>query len=202
MNKNLFDALRSVFFDLNDNDLIENISSILAYVLENNKITTRIILNLSDKNYEDVLFILFEKRLLIPENSYRGLEWQECRFSLDMDQTYRMPIIIKNLVKFSMKSGIWNLEEAILHTFIKIGDKNYKKMPILVHKLYEKSKNYRIKGKRIREICMDLGLEERTSALISELKGVGIMSPELSRSLFSSLKEKTPIYELNPSLYQ
>ena len=201
MNKNLFDALRSVFFDQNNNDLIENISCILAYVLENNKITARIILNLSDENYEDILFILFEKKLIIPESSYRGLEWQECRFSLDMNQTYKMPIIIKNLVKLAMKSGIWNLEHAILHTFIKIGDKDHEKMPTLIHKLYEKSKNYRIKGKMIREICKDLGLEERTGALISELKGVGIMSPELSRSLFLSLKEKTPIYELNPSLF-
>jgi len=201
MNNNLVYALKSVLFNHYNDDLVDYISQILVYTLENEGITTRKIQNISGDEYEDLLLILFEKRLIIPASSYRGLEWQDRAFSLDINEKYKMPKIIKNLVKIANKSGTWNLKESIIDTFKKIGEKDYDKMPTLVNKLYENSENYRINGNKIRKICKDLNLEDRAGALISELKGIGIISPQLSVSLFSSLKERTPIYELNPSLF-
>lgn len=199
--KNLQRALKSVFhIDIKKNS-IKDLSKILIYALRNDKIKVKKIQEISDKNYEDLLFFIFEKKLLIPTSSYRGLEWQESEFLPKENQEYKMPIIIKNLTKLAMDLGIWNSEESIVNSFNQLDDKDYKKMPMLVNKIYDESDNNKINGHKIKQICKKLELEERAGTIISELKATGIMSPLLSKSLFTSLKNKSPLYELNPSLF-
>ncbi|MEJ2249305.1 MAG: hypothetical protein P8Y70_10470 [Candidatus Lokiarchaeota archaeon] len=200
MSKDLQKSLKCIFSDLIDIEIINGLAEILEFTLKNRQITIRQFKKLLGRNYEDVLFLVIEKKLLIPESSYRGLEWQDSKFLLKNNEKYRLPMIIKYLVQLAKNSGMWNIEKAIRKTFKNIQDKDYKKMPQLVYKLYKKSENYQIDGNKIKRACKDLGLEKRAGAIVSELKGTGIMSPRLGVGLFASLKNKSPIYELNPSL--
>ncbi|TXT64342.1 MAG: hypothetical protein BAJALOKI3v1_220006 [Promethearchaeota archaeon] len=201
MNRNLFEAMKSHFSENLEINLIETITEILESALITHGITLKQISKITEKDVEDLLFILFDFKILIPNNAYRGLEWQDTEFVLGPNQAFNIPTIIKSLVQLAIDSGIWNPEEAIRITFEKFGEKEYKKMPYLVKALYNQAKNYRISGGQITEICNELSLEARAGIIISELKGIGIMSPQLSRSLFTSLKKKSPLYELNPSLF-
>ncbi|MBD3213401.1 MAG: hypothetical protein GF311_12405 [Candidatus Lokiarchaeota archaeon] len=201
MNRKLFEAIKSLFHENLETNFIETIAEILELTLIKNGITLKQIKNVSEKNVEDLLFILFDFKILIPNNTCRGLEWQDTEFALNPNQSFNMPSIIKTIVQLAIDSSLWNPEEAIRITFDKIGEKEYKKIPYLVKKLYNEAKNYGITGQQITRICKELRLEERAGAIISELKGTGIMSPLLSRSLFTSLKNKSPRYELNPSLF-
>jgi len=201
MNKNLYNALKSIFNEQFDRKIIEVIAKILEICLTEKEIRQKQINAITKKNPEDILFLTFEKKLLIPKSSYRGLEWDDSKFLLSETEKYKMPKIIKSLVKYAMNSGVWNSEEAIKTIFKNIKEDDYDKMPRLVRRLYNESENYRTNGYKIKEICKDFSLKERTGAIISELKGTGIISPQLNFSLFSSLKNRSPSYELNPSLY-
>jgi len=73
------------------------------------------------------------------------------------------------------------------------------KMPKLVQKLGEESKDYKVNAIQIKKICRELDLGDRVDFLIAELKGSGVMTPKLS-SLAEVMRETSSIYELNPSL--
>ncbi|HIH96209.1 MAG TPA: hypothetical protein HA348_01745 [Thermoplasmata archaeon] len=73
-------------------------------------------------------------------------------------------------------------------------------MPKLVQKLGEESKDCKVNAIQIKKICRELDLEDKVDSLIAELKGSGVMSPKLG-SLIEVMKEGSPVYELNPSLF-
>ena len=51
-----------------------------------------------------------------------------------------------------------------------------------------------------RKYVRELDLEDKVDSLIAELKGTGVMSPKLG-SLIEVIRQGSPIYELNPSLF-
>lgn len=193
-------ALERLFDEL-DQDILEKIVNLLNYYLQNDSISYKIIEKLSKDNPTDTLLFLWENKLLIPQHSTHGtLEWGDALLDPSLDETFRIPQISKQLLQEVQKTGIWNIEEAIRKKFKQIGDPNYQKMPRLIKRLYSVSQNQTINGSQIRQICENMNIANRIDSIISELKGIGIMSPTISNSLLSSVKSKSPLYKLNSFL--
>ncbi|TFF99864.1 MAG: hypothetical protein EU541_03805 [Promethearchaeota archaeon] len=199
---NLENALENLYEDLNG-VFLENIIKTLIYYLKNNSISFRNIEKIVSEDVIDLLLFLNEKKILIPQKSSHGtLEWGDISLNPNPFETYRMPQITKLLMQKVQETKVWNLKKVITDKFKQIGDPNYQKMPSLIKQMYRISQNHLINGTQIREICCEQGVEERIDSIISELKGIGIMSPTITRSLFSSVRSKSPQYELNPLLFK
>ena len=57
-------------------------------------------------------------------------------------------------------------------------------------------------AREIREVALQTGFgEDEVGRLIAELKATGVMSPRLG-SLPEALKDRAPVYELNPLLFE
>jgi hypothetical protein len=149
---------------------------------------------------EDVLFLGFELRLLLPTRSARGtLEWGDAVLLPKPGEMYKMPNVAKCLVEEAIRTGRWDPGNAVAKVFMIMGESEWDKMPKLVQKLGEQSNNCKINAIQIKRICRELDLEDKVALLIAELKGSGVMSPRLG-SLTEVIREGSPIYELNPSL--
>jgi len=81
-----------------------------------------------------------------------------------------------------------------------MGEPGWEKMPKLVQKLREESKDYKINAIQIKKICRELDLGDRVDIVISELKGSEVMSLNLG-SLVEVIRQGSPTYGLNPSLF-
>ena len=150
---------------------------------------------------EDVLLLGFELRLLLPTKSIRGtLEWGDALLLLKAGEMYKMPNVVKCLAEEAIRTGQWNPDNAVAKIFTIMGESEWEKVPKLVGRLGEESKDYKINAVQIKKICAEVGLGNRVNSLIAELKGSGVMSPKLA-SLAEAIREGSPIYELNPSLF-
>jgi len=150
---------------------------------------------------EDVLLLGFQWRLLIPIRTTRDtLEWGDAVLLPKPGEVYKMPNVVKYLVEEAIQTGRWEPESTIAEIFKAMGELEWQKMPKLTQKLEEESKDYKINAFQIKEICQELDLGDRINPLIAGLKGSGVMSPKVS-SLAEVIRERSPIYELNPSLF-
>jgi len=150
---------------------------------------------------EDVLLLCFQFRLLLPTKSIRGtLEWGDALLLRKAGETYKMPNVVKCLAEEAVRTSKWNPGNAVAKVFAIMGDSEWERMPKLVEKLGKESKDYKINAVQIKKICAEVDLENRVDPLIAELKGSGVMSPRLA-SLAEAIREGSPIYELNPSLF-
>ena len=151
---------------------------------------------------EDVLFLGFGWRLLLPARSARGtLEWEDAVLLPKPGEMYKVPPnVVECLVEEAIQAGRWNVENAIAEIFKLMGEPEWEKMPELVQKLGKESKDCKINAIQIKKICRELVLEDRVDPLIAELKGSGVMSPKVS-SLTEVIRESSPIYELNLSVF-
>ena len=149
----------------------------------------------------DLLLLSFQWKLLLPMRSSRGtLEWGDAMLLLQPGETYKMPSVIRCLVEEARQTGHWEADKAIVAALRALGEPELEKMPELVQRLKEESRNYVINAVQIEKICRELGLENRVNPIIAELKGSGVLSPKVS-SLTEVIREGSPLYELNPSLF-
>jgi hypothetical protein len=111
-----------------------------------------------------------------------------------------MPNVVSCLVEEAIQTGRWDPDKAVAKIFKVMGESEWEKMSKLVGKLREESKDCRINAIQIKKICRELDLEDKVDPLIAELKGSEVMSPKLD-SLAKAIKEGSPVYELNPSLF-
>ncbi len=202
---NLKKALEAYFFKESrlNKELINSLSKILYHCSKKKKITFEEIKVLNEGDITDLIFFINEKKLLIPRKTFSGtMEWDDTFFLNNSNEIYEIPNIIKQMIREAINSGLWNPEKVIIKLFKKIGEKDYEKMPTLIKTLYQYSKNYQIYGSQIKSKCDDMLLGDKVNSIISELKGTGIMSPKLSSSFFHSIQQKSPIYELNPSIFK
>jgi hypothetical protein len=186
---------------LGHDETVHPLAKVLSHAHKVSRISYNEIEKIINDNPEDVVLTGYEWRLLIPIKSAREtLDWESKILLLNPDEMYKMPNVIKYLVKNAEKTGEWNPDYAVAEVFKKMGEPNWEKMSTLVKKLEENAENGKVNAIQIRGICEKLSLKERTGSLIAELKGSGIISPKLS-SFAEVFKAKAPIYELNPSLF-
>jgi hypothetical protein len=103
------------------------------------------------------------------------------------------------LVKNAAETGSWRPGLALSELFKEMGDPHWDLIPKLVENLWEQSKDSRATAIQIKEVCTGLGLGDRVDALIVELKGSGVISPQPSSPAEVS-RAGAVIFELNPSL--
>ena len=73
-------------------------------------------------------------------------------------------------------------------------------IPGLVEMLGEYAEGRHVTAIQIKQASKALDLEDRVDSLIADLKACGILSPALGY-LPEAAKKRTPVYELNPSLF-
>ncbi len=200
VDNNLKEMLSRLFDDI-DGDLLNDVGRILELYLQNNSISYKNIKHIVEDDVMDAMLFLSEKKLLIPQQSSHGtLEWSDSFLNTSPEEKYNMPQITRELLNHARVCGVFNIEEIVRKKFKNIEDPNYKEMPDLLRRLLQMEKHLLVNGRQIRSICEDKGIEARIDSIVSELKGMGIMSPVITRGLFSAVKSKTPQYELNPIL--
>ncbi|MFO8020056.1 MAG: hypothetical protein R6U96_15630 [Promethearchaeia archaeon] len=197
---NLEKALKNYFDELST-EVIQNLGKVLRYMSKERKISYHIIKDIVSNEPEDFLLQLFELKLLIPPKSFQSsLEWNNQIYNPQPSNEYKLPKIIEILVETAITSGDWNPNNAIRVIFRKKGDPDWKKIPFLIEEMKKYIKYQQINGNQIRKSCTRVGLKNRANSLIAELKGAYVISPKLSASFFKTIKQGSPIYEVNPSV--
>ncbi len=172
----------------------EILSDILYIAMKEDEISFEQIKRYAGKDAEDILVEAFEMRLLIPVGERKTFSWEDSFLRMKEDEKYRIPNIVKYILQEAEKSGKMEIRKAVERFFKEMGEKEWKKIADLVEII---SKSKYITGADIKMICEKIGIGERTSSIILELKGAGIISPCLRNV---SRIEVSPIYEINPFL--
>ena len=196
MNK-LEKALRKL---LKHRELIRCLAPVLAHAAKKGSISYPEVDNIVDDNAEEVLLLGDEWRLLLPVRTRKSGAWEDRLLLCEPGESYEVPNIVRCLVEEASTTGCWDPEHAIMELFKEMGEPAWEKMPKLIERLGEQAEDYRIAAVQIKKTCSELGLEDRVDTLIAALKGSGVISPKLG-SLTEVIREGSPLYELNPSLF-
>jgi len=176
------------------------LASVLSHAAKKGSISYREIERIVNDNVEDVLLLGDEWRLLLPVRTRKSAAWEDRLLLCEPGESYEVPNIVRCLVEEASTTGCWDPEHAITKLFKEMGEPAWERMPKLIGRLGEQGEDYRIAAVQIKKTCSELGLGDRVDTLIAELKGSGVMSPKLG-SLAEVIREGSPLYELNPSLF-
>ena len=185
---------------LKNDDLTSRLASVLDHASKRGGISYREIDKIVNDNAEDVLLLGNEWRLLLPVRTVKSAAWEDRLLLCEPGESYEVPNIVRCLVEEASTTGCWDPEHAIMELFKEMGEPAWEKMPKLIERLGEQAEDYRIAAVQIKKTCSELGLEDRVDTLIAALKGSGVISPKLG-SLTEVIREGSPLYELNPSLF-
>jgi hypothetical protein len=176
-----------------------NLCQVLAYAVGKGIVSYEEIKEIVNDDPEEVVFLAFEWRLLLPISTTKSSSWEDRLLLLKYGEIYEIPNIIQYLLEDSLDTRKWQPEKGILRFFEELKDPDYKQIPVLVSGVTQEAVNNRITADKIKMICLRLGLGNRVDSLIAGLKAAGIISPRL-RSVPEVNREGSPIYELNPSV--
>lgn len=177
--------------------ITSKLSQILAYASLNVTVSYQEIRKIIKDDPEDVLLLADKWRLLLPVRTAKSAGWEDRMLVLKDGEIYEVPNLIRYLVKNALDTGKWDPEKSIIELFKKFGEPDWGKITGVVKSIAEKAIDYRITGNQIKEICIQLGLNNKADGLIAELKAAGIISPKLG-SIADVVGARSPIYELNP----
>jgi hypothetical protein len=183
-----------------DTELTGSLAKILAYISRKGRVTYHDVVKMVGDNAEEALLLGNQWKLILPMRTCRTASWEDRLLWFGPAELYEVPNIVKYLVKHASERGLWDPGVALSELFKEMGDPDWNIIPRLVERLWEQSSNSRITAIRIKEVCAELGLEDRVDALIVELKGSGVISPKL-RSPAEVSRAGAVIFEINPSLF-
>ncbi|MCS7143612.1 MAG: hypothetical protein NZ879_01170 [Archaeoglobaceae archaeon] len=124
-------------------------------------------------------------RLAVPRRSSNdSLAWKMRQFGSEMEIPY--------VVRFYFRKGK-DPEKAIFEYFKEIGEKAPEEFIEIFREILERAKDLIVCGEEIVDIAMKYKREP--GALISELKGSGLISPTVGCGSLG--KAKAPLYEIN-----
>jgi hypothetical protein len=185
---------------LKHRELTSCLAPILAQASKKGTISYTEVEKIAGDDAEDVLLLGDEWRLLLPVRTRKSAAWEDRLLICEPGESYEVPNMVRCLVEEASSTGCWNPEHAITKLFKEMGEPAWERMPKLIWRLEERGEDYRIATVQIKKTCRELGLGNRVDTLIAELKASGVMSPKLS-SLAEVARERSPLYELNPSLF-
>ncbi|MEM2726777.1 MAG: hypothetical protein QXV61_00775 [Archaeoglobaceae archaeon] len=142
------------------------------------------IIPVEELDEETALKLDFLKLAVPVKGSENSLAWIMRQFGSEME----IPYIIRFYFKFGK-----NWKKAILEYFRAIGEKDPEEFVDIFREVVETSKNLIVCGEDIVDIAIKRGREP--GAIISELKGSGLISPTVGCGSFR--KAKAPLYEIN-----
>lgn len=167
----------------NGNGLGKNIlSEELLSLVE--KYSSKGIIPLEELNEEITIKLEFLKLAIPVKGSEKSLAWVAREFGSEMEIPYA--------VRFYFIHGR-NWRKAIAEYFRAIGEKNPEEFVEIFQEIVNRAKNLIVCGEDIVDIAMKHKREP--GALISELKGSGLISPTVGCGSFGNAK--APLYEIN-----
>ena len=149
---------------------------------------------------EDTLLLAWKWRLLIPVRTLKSHEWDDRVLLAEPGEIYEMPNVVRFLAEDALTSGRWVPDPGIARLFRIMREPHWERMPMVVRRMRQRSMGGKINGEQIVEICTELGVGDHIDAMIGGLKGSGVMSPCMA-SRARMAQERSPIYEMNPSLF-
>jgi len=173
---------------------------VLAHASRKGSISYPEVYNIVGNTAEDVLLLGDEWRLLLPVRTLKSAAWEDRLLLCEPGELYEVPNIVRFLVEEASTTGCWDPDHAISKLFKEMGEPAWERMPKLIERLGAQAEDDRITAVQIKNTCSELGLGGRVDTLIAALKGSGVMSPKLG-SLAEVIREGSPLYELNPSLF-
>jgi hypothetical protein len=185
---------------LKHSDPASCLATVLAQASRKGTISYTEVEKIAGDDAEDVLLLGDTWRLLLPVRTFKTAAWEDRLLLCKPGESYEVPNIVRCLVEDARTTGSWDPEHAITKLFKEMGEPAWEKMSKLIGRLGEQGEHFRIAAVQIKKTCRELGLGNRVDTLIAELKGSGVMSPKLG-SLAEVLREGSPLYELNPSLF-
>ncbi len=195
--ENLSSALELL---LGGDSLAGTLARVLATATPSGRIRFEAVTDTAGNRAEDALLLAWKWRLLIPVRSLKSHEWDDRVLMIQPGEVYEMPNVIRFLVEDALASGRWEPDPAIARLFRIMKEPHSDRMPAVVRRMRQRSNGYKISGDRIVEICRELDVADRMDAMIGGLKGSGVMSPFMA-SRARMAHERSPIYEMNPSLF-
>lgn len=180
---------------------VDDLAKVLACAAETGRVAYEEVEQVVGADPEDALLLAFQQRLLVPVKSVKHtLEWDHAVELPRPGDTYKMPNVVRHLVKHATEIGQWDAQRAVAETFREMGEPAFEVMPALVTELSGAATHRTVSAELVVQACRRLGMEERVDSLIAGLKAAGVMSPKLS-SLAEIARAGMPLYELNPSVF-
>lgn len=193
----LIHALRAL---VDDEDLTEQFAAVLAKACSRTSISYDSVISMVKEDAQELMLEAWGLKLLIPRRSSSCGEWDYRIPVMRPGEIYEMPNIGRYLVKGAMNSGKWDPGKAAADMYRDMGEEQWEQMPALIRQLDKQARGLVISAAGIDAACRNSGFYHKTGPLILILKGGGIISPKLASGI-SAAKRRSPVYELNPSLY-
>lgn len=201
MHRNPVGSLVQALRDLAGDDPVAGpLAAVLADACSRTVISYDSILATAGPDAEDLVFVAWQWKLLIPRRSAACGEWDHRLLVTAPGELYEMPNISRYLVKKAMHSGSWETSAAVADMYRDMGEPCWDRMPELIRRLGRQAENLVVSAAGIHAACCNAGFYGRTGAMILTLKGGGIISPKLA-AMPVVAKSRSPAYELNPGLY-
>jgi len=185
---------------LKHSELTSYLAPVLAQASRKGNISYTEVEKIAGDDAEDVLLLGDKWRLLLPVRTRKTAAWEDRLLLCKPGESYEVPNIVRCLLEDASTTGSWDPEHAITKLFEEMGEPAWERMSKLIGRLEEQGEHFRIAAVQIKKTCRELGLGNRVDTLIAELKASGVMSPKLG-SLAEVVREGSPLYELNPSLF-
>jgi hypothetical protein len=195
---NLERALRT---GLEDTELAAPLAAVLAAACETGSISYDEVTEKVGNQCDETLLFGNRWRLLIPTKVDKSSAWEDRMLQCNPEETYEVPNVVRHLVQNASRTGRWEPMVAITEIFKELGEEVLPQVPELVTELGRQARDGQISAVQVREACITADLGDKVDVLIAELKAVGVMSPKLS-SLAEVTRVRSPLYDLNPSLFK
>ena len=179
------------------------LAEILALASERGRISYGEI-NCDEETKRSLLLLAYKERLLLPVKTSEpsiSLSWQDRILTAKAGETYEMPNVIRHLINHTRETGEWNPEIAVKKYLEEIAEPEAEKMLAVFKEIRQEiihskqPSTFKIKPNLIKLAAEKQGLNVNVNKLIVELKGGGIISPNITNPTKEGLT-----YEVNPAL--
>ncbi len=156
------------------------------------------LLDLLDRDARDVVLLGFSWRMVLPMGS-GSMAWEDARMPMHDRERLKMPQVVRLLVKQACSSGSWQ-PDRVLNRTSPLLDDDAGRMEQLCSTILQYAPGQVISANELRAAFRETGIQRPMDTLIAHWKGAGVISPRLS-SLSSVSAHRSPLYELNPSVF-
>ncbi len=188
---NLERALKARFPD----EEADRVAKLLSAILEKGRIAYKQI-DMPEDAREDVVLFTYTYRLILPTKSGKTMAWEDRPLTLALDECYRMPLVVAEVVRRAQETGCWEPGPVIFRYFSKCCDEAASDKLKLFQRLKEKVRNGKVTPYTFRQCVDELGLKMNIDQAIAQFKSANLISPSLGQSVSSGRIE----YEVHPSL--
>ncbi|MFO7877763.1 MAG: hypothetical protein R6U55_14400 [Desulfovermiculus sp.] len=148
----------------------------------------------------EVLLTAFSWRLLIPAPGPRAsMAWEEAEAVMHPQTVWKQPPVISHLVQRACTTGCWQPERTLPLTSSTLAH-NLEAMTDFIECTRQYAPGYVLSANLLRAALHEAGIHPDLEKVIIDFKAAGVLSPRLS-SLSDAARHRSPLYEINPSVF-